>query len=196
MDGIINVRDGDKARSVEELTLRIVELEGENAHLNLQLAVMSSTDIVTGLANRTGIVDAIEVALSRQERMKEPFAVVGVRFPELAGLDLTEERIDAVRDLGAFIAASLRNVDRVGRIDDTTFVVVLADVPPDHVSTVTLRTRAMVRALPGIAGVDFELSPTLVAVSVAGVATPTYVADVFEALEDLLHRTDESVLVI
>ena len=46
---------------VAKLTSRVAELEDEVAHLNLQLAILSSTDAITGLANRTGLADSIEM---------------------------------------------------------------------------------------------------------------------------------------
>ncbi len=151
----------------EKLSERIRDLESENAHLRLQLAIMSSTDPVTGLANRAGIVDSIEVALNRLPRMREPFAVVGVRFPQITELGDEDLRVDAVRDLGALLAAGLRNVDRVGRIDDTTFIAILANIPADHVSTVTGRTREMLGSLVEVAGLpESTLEPGLCAVSV------------------------------
>jgi GGDEF domain-containing protein len=176
-----------------KLKARVADLEDENAHLSLQLAIMSSTDVVTGLANRTGLVDSVEMALYRLQRMGEPFAVVGVRFLGLANLTMTEERIDAVRDLGALIAASLRNVDRVGRLDDATFAVILANVPADHVTTVTDRTRSLLSGLPARAGVDVELTAGLSAVSVVETPTQLQVADVFDAIEGMLDRSEAPV---
>lgn len=188
--GTVAVDDADGLRA------RFVALEEENAHLRLQLAVMSSTDSVTGLANRTGIVDSIEMALHRLVRMGEPFAVVGVRFAELAGLDLTRDRIDAVRDLGALLAACLRDVDQVGRLDETTFMVILANVPTDHVTTVTDRTTATIRAMTAAATVDVELKALFASVSIARSEAAIEVETIFDSIEDLLARGDESVLVL
>ncbi len=188
--GTVAVDDTDGLRA------RVVTLEEENAHLRLQLAVMSSTDSITGLANRTGIVDSIEMALHRLVRMGEPFAVVGVRFAELAGLDLTRDRLDAVRDLGALLAACLRDVDQVGRLDETTFMVILANVPTDHVATVTDRTTATIRAMTAAATVDVDLRALFASVSIARSESAIEVETIFNSIDDLLERGDESVLVL
>jgi len=188
--GTVAVDDTDGLRA------RVVTLEEENAHLRLQLAVMSSTDSITGLANRTGIVDSIEMALHRLVRMGEPFAVVGVRFAALAGLDLTRDRLDAVRDLGALLAACLRDVDQVGRLDETTFMVILANVPTDHVATVTDRTTATIRAMTAAATVDVDLRALFASVSIARSESAIEVETIFNSIDELLERGDESVLVL
>ena len=180
----------------ERLQERIRDLESENAHLRLQLAIMSSTDPVTGLANRAGIVDSIEVAINRLPRMSEPFAVVGVRFPQLNELNDDDLRIDAVRDLGALLAAGLRNVDRVGRIDDTTFVAVLANIPTDHVSTVTDRTRGTLGALVEVAGLpESSLEPGLCAISVVDAALKKKAMVLLETISEHLSSGETSLVV-
>lgn len=192
----IDVRSDSEAATdvVARLEARVYELEDEVAHLNLQLAILSSTDAVTGLANRTGMADSIEMALYRLQRMAEPFAVVGVRFPGLN--ELGHDRVEAVRDLGALIAASLRNVDRVGRLDDSTFAVVLANVPADHVATVTDRTRSLIGSLPASAGVDVEIDATLVALSVTDNGSAHQVVEVLDELESMLDAGGPGVAVL
>ncbi|MCP3934277.1 MAG: GGDEF domain-containing protein [Actinomycetia bacterium] len=176
---------------------RIRDLESENAHLRLQLAIMSSTDPVTGLANRAGVVDSIEVALNRLPRMREPFAVVGVRFPQIAILDDEDLRVDAVRDLGALLAAGLRNVDRVGRIDDTTFIAILANIPADHVSTVTGRTREMLGSLVEVAGLpESTLKPGLCAVSVVDPETESNPMTLLDTVSTRLTDGSQDLLII
>lgn len=179
---------------VAKLTSRVAELEDEVAHLNLQLAILSSTDAITGLANRTGLADSIEMGLYRLQRMAEPFAVVAVRFPGLEALGA--DRLDAVRDLGALIAASLRNVDRVGRLDDTTFAVVLANVPADHVETVTDRTGSLLGSLPASVGVDAELEATMVAVSVVETDASRSVVEILDRLEDMVDTGGPAVEIL
>jgi GGDEF domain-containing protein len=115
--------------------------------------VFAATDPATGLANRIGLLDTIEMASYRLARMSEPFAVVITRFAQLDGLTEDEEHLEAVRDLGALLAAGLRNVDRVGRIGSSTFVSVLANIPFEHIDTVVSRTRASLVAMTSAADV-------------------------------------------
>ena len=153
---------GSQSGRLSRLEQRVRDLESENAHLRLQLHVLAATDSLTGLANRTGLADAVDMSLHRLARMGETFAVVFFRFPQLSvlsdgsGADSGEvaEMTEAVRDLGALLAAGLRNVDRVGRIDDMTFAAVLSNIPSEHVTTVIGRTISSLEALTDAAGVD------------------------------------------
>lgn len=178
-------RPADPSRGLER------ELAQANARINrleLQLHVLTTTDGLTGLANRNGTLDSIEAAVARRHRMGEPFAVVGFRFPQLAGL-LENHDIDDVAEsvchLAALLAAGLRTVDKVGRMDDETFVAVLSDIVATNIPVVVDRTLASIRVLPLRVGTaEYELEPS-VAAMIPGEDTPT--AAVFlDTLESVL----------
>jgi len=179
-DRVVDLRDTDEGTEtrtaavvtaerpdLEALQSRLSTLEDENAALRLQLAVFAATDPATGLANRIGLLDAIEMACYRLARMAEPFAVVVTSFGQLDGIDDPEEHLEAVRDLGAMLAAGLRNVDRVGRIGASSFVSVLANIPFEHIDTVVSRTRASLRAMSTAADVAADtIDARVIALSV------------------------------
>ena len=124
--------------------------------LRLQLDALSTTELTTGLLNRAGLLEAIETALQRLDRLAESFAVVGVRIPSLAriaqaGPAATKE---ALRHVGAMIAAGLRDLDRTGRIDDTTFVAVASLKVPDAYAVVLERLKAVLGGGPLTIGED------------------------------------------
>ena len=115
---------------IDELEAELEDARAEINQLRLQLHVFTSTDAITGLANRNGLLDSLQGAIDRQQRMAEPYCVVFLRFPQLGGLmdDHHEDDYEeALRHLGAIVAAGLRTVDRVGRLDETTFVAVLTN---------------------------------------------------------------------
>ncbi|HEC08506.1 MAG TPA: diguanylate cyclase [Acidimicrobiales bacterium] len=189
--------EGALGGRVARLEQRVRDLESENAHLRLQLHVLAATDSLTGLANRTGLADTVDMALHRLARMGETFAVVFFRFPQLAvlsdeagaGSDQVAEMTEAVRDLGALLAGGLRNVDRVGRIDDMTFAAVLSNIPSEHVTTVIGRTISSLEALTDAAGVDGSvLTPVIRALGVSD-APDLMAEDLLAMGTDLL--TDE-----
>jgi GGDEF domain-containing protein len=123
--------------------------------------------MATGLANRIGLLDAIEMASFRLARMTEPFAVVTMRFPQLDVIDDAEEHLEAVRDIGALLAASIRSVDRVGRLDGSVFVSVLANIPSKDINIVLARTKASLKAVASSAGMhDDVIQPLLMAMSI------------------------------
>lgn len=189
-DGVESVKVIDKKDTVG-LIRRIAALEEENAELRLQLAVLAATDAATGLANRIGLLDAIEMATYRLGRMREPFAVVLMRFDQLDALD-DDSHLEAIRDIGALLASGVRSVDRVGRIESSTFVSVLANIPLEHVDVVLERTKQSLAAVASAAGVgDDAIAPRVVAVSVADAPTLVDASTILDRCHELLEATGE-----
>ena len=151
----------------DELEAELEDARAEINQLRLQLHVFTSTDAITGLANRNGLLDSLQGAIDRQQRMAEPYCVVFLRFPQLGGLmdDHHEDDYEeALRHLGAIVAAGLRTVDRVGRLDETTFVAVLTNCPGEFISVVIERSLASIRALPlSVGASEYALDPAVVA---------------------------------
>lgn len=104
-------------RRLAEAEALLAERTRELGALSLQRDVLAMTDPVTGLLNRGGIIDALELALVRLDRTAEPFALIGVRVEGARDAE-------TVRHVGALLMAGLRALDRVGRWDDETFCVV------------------------------------------------------------------------
>ncbi|MDG2114167.1 MAG: GGDEF domain-containing protein [Actinomycetota bacterium] len=152
---------------MEELEAELEDARAEINQLRLQLHVFTSTDAITGLSNRNGLLDSLQGAIDRQQRMDEPYCVVFMRFPQLAGLVDAHHEDDyeeALRYLGAIVAAGLRTVDQVGRLDDNTFVAVLTNCPGEHISIVIERSLASIRALPlSVGASEYALDPAVVA---------------------------------
>ncbi len=194
-DRVLDLRNDGHAGGVttEEKTdsagliRRIATLEEENAELRLQLAVLASTDAATGLANRIGLLDAIEMATYRLARMQEPFAVVLLRFPQLDALTDDDEYLEAIRDIGSLLAGGVRSVDRVGRIESSTFVSVLANIPFEHVDVVLERTKASLSAVAASAGVAGErIAPQLLAVSMTDASSDIDASSILDRCHGLM----------
>ena len=142
----------------EAASARIRDLESELAvskfeigTLRLQLDVMSTLDPITGMPNLHGMVELIDGAVHRRERMGEAFGVMTVRFPVLTDIRDrfgTDAYHGALRHAGALITAGLRQIDRVGRLDETTFLAVLADLNAQGVPSVTDRLERMLLQVP------------------------------------------------
>ncbi len=128
---------------------RIAQLEAELAvqrrelgELRLQLDVLSTIDPITGLLNRNGILDAVDAAARRQGRTGEPFGLLLVAIPELRRIRAVEMEavyVDVLRDVAALVTAALRDMDRVGRVDDMTLLAVLPWVGEDGLPAVRSR---------------------------------------------------------
>lgn len=194
-DRVLDLRNDGHAGGVttEEKTdsagliRRIASLEEENAELRLQLAVLASTDAATGLANRIGLLDAVEMATYRLARMQEPFAVVLLRFPQLDALTDDDEYLEAIRDIGSLLAGGVRSVDRVGRIESSTFVSVLANIPFEHVDVVLARTKESLSAVAASAGVAGDrIAPQVLAVSLTDASSAVDASSILDRCHALM----------
>ena len=143
--------------TLEAAMQRIAELENQLdkalfdvGNLRLQLDMLSVTDTLTGLRNLNGIITAIERAAVRATRSAEPFALMSVDFPELRDLRETDRAgyDDAVRHYGSLISACLRRLDTVGRVDDSSFHVVLPMLDEPGIPPVLDRIGRLVERMP------------------------------------------------
>ena len=153
-------RSSERVESDELVALRrrMAELETELeqamidvGRLQLQVDLFTSTDPVTGFVNRTGTIDAVQSALDRLDRMDEPVTILVLSIPELGELRASLADADLVgglRHLGALVAGGLRRVDRVGRLEDDTFVSVLSNLGARSVDVVLGRIEDALTAAP------------------------------------------------
>ena len=179
------------ASRIRELESELAVCKVELGNMKLQLDVMTTTDPVTGLPNLHGIVELIEDATHRRYRSGECFGVLAVRIKSLEdiyGRLGTPAFKEATRHVGALIAAGLRQVDRVGRLDNTTFVGVMPELDADGVSAVLDRIETTLTASPLTFGADevIAIEPELSVVlsPKVGQAAPAAIIDaMFDARE-------------
>lgn len=145
----IDLRADDPAAELARVRAELAETaellaaaEAEIGQLELQLELFTSTDPLTGLVNRSGLLDTLQAVLDRLDRTGESAALVLVRVPGLAGLG--EGATDLIRDLAAILGGGLRRLDRVGRLDRTTFGLVLADTTEPGCQVVVARIRGAI----------------------------------------------------
>jgi diguanylate cyclase (GGDEF)-like protein len=110
--------------STAALRAELEACRSEISRLRLMLDVQATIDLSTGLYNAQGMLEPIQVAMDRLARTEEPFAVVVIDLPRVA--ERTGEIRDAaMRHAGAIVSATVRSLDRVGRIGDASLMVVL-----------------------------------------------------------------------
>lgn len=177
---------------VAELQAALRAREEEVGMLRLQLDALSTVDPASGLLNRNGVIDAIEAALNRLQRQREPFAVLGLRLHvlELVARQSREAFEEALRHCGALVTSGLRAVDRCGRLDSTTYCSVLPLVIEQDVPVIVGRLNSIFTAAPlRVAGEELELRPVF-SVVLVGSGRP---ADVESILVNLARglRTAE-----
>lgn len=178
----------DLRRQLEETRQALRRRTEEVGLLRLQLDALSTTELTTGLLNRAGLLEAIETALQRLDRLDEPFAVVGVRIPSLARIAQGGPAAikEALRHVGAMIAAGLRDLDRTGRIDDTTFVAVASLKVADAYTAVLDRLKAVLKAGPLTIGEDVVEPDPQFCVVLAEPSSRGEPTSILQLAEDLL----------
>jgi diguanylate cyclase len=166
-----------------ELEARVRELEGELRRLSDEV----STDALTQVANRRGLMQAFEVERARLERQGGDLAVALLDIDNFKKLNdsLGHAAGDtALKALAERVRTSLRPVDLVARYGGEEFVVLLPGSPPDEAREALTRLQ---RALSASLFMHDERE-VFVTFS-AGVTA--YRAG--EAIEAALERADEAM---
>lgn len=127
------------------LTARVNELETEM----LRLANEVSTDQLTQIANRRGLLQAFDAERARLDRAATPLAVGLLdidnfkRLNDELGHGAGDE---ALKSLAALVSKTLRPTDHVARYGGEEFVVLLPDTPLDEAQQILTRLQ---RSLTG-----------------------------------------------
>ncbi len=106
---------------------RIVELHAQLIAAREQLRVEATHDPLTGLWNRSAVLELLQRELARSEREKSPVAVILADVDKFKNINDTSGHLggDAVlREVAGRMRASLRPYDGVGRYGGEEFLVV------------------------------------------------------------------------
>ncbi len=143
---------GESAEArIAHLEERLAEAEADNGVLRLQLDMLTSTDIVTGLPNSNGIAAQLQKAAARYSRSGEAFALMHIGFPAFARIADDRGRHaleDAMRHAGSLVGAAVRQLDTVGRIDEEGLVCVMPMMSDDGVNPVITRVERVLESTP------------------------------------------------
>lgn len=145
------LKGSEAAARIAELELRLQEAEADNGVLRLQLDMLTSTDIVTGLPNANGIAAHLQKAAARYSRSGEAFALMNIGFPAFDRIaeDRGRRALEsAMRHAGSLVGAAVRQLDTVGRIDDTGLVCVMPMMSDDGVAPVIDRVEKILDSTP------------------------------------------------
>ncbi|MGA9594566.1 MAG: GGDEF domain-containing protein [Acidimicrobiia bacterium] len=136
---------------IAHLEARLEEAEADNGVLRLQLDMLTSTDIVTGLPNSNGIAAQLQKAAARYSRSGEAFGLMHVGFPAFPRISAERGRRaleEAMRHAGSLVGAAVRQLDTVGRIDEDGFVSVMPMMSDDGVAPVVARIERALDSTP------------------------------------------------
>lgn len=145
------IKADDAAARIIQLEERLAEAEADNGVMRLQLDMLTATDIVTGLPNSNGIAAQLQKAAARYSRSGEAFGLMHVGFPAFERI--SEERgrralEEAMRHAGALVGAAVRQLDTVGRIDESGLVCVMPMMSDDGVTPVVNRVERVLDSTP------------------------------------------------
>jgi len=166
-----------------DLTQRVVELEDEMKRLSDEV----STDQLTQIANRRGLIQAFEIERARLERTGGELSIGLLDIDNFKKLndELGHSAGDeALKSLAAVVTKTLRPTDRVARYGGEEFVVLLPSTPPVEGEQVLTRLQ---RSLTG--GLFMHKDKQIFVTFSAGVTgyRPA------ERIEDSLERADQAL---
>ena len=166
------------------IALMVAVLRERVNRLIARLADAARTDVLTGLLNRRGFQELMEVETERALRSSRPLAIIvgdldhfkhlNDRFGHAAG-DL------ALRRFGEIASSASRRIDAVARIGGEEFALLLPDTEQHAAYLLAERLRRAVKE----PGVDGELP----SVSFGVASFPTHAADA----EALMHAADQAL---
>ena len=165
------------------LSERVVELETELRRLSQEV----STDQLTQIANRRGLMQAFDAERARLERSGAPLAIGLLDVDNFKRLndDLGHAAGDtALKTLAAVVSKALRPTDLVARYGGEEFVVLLPDTPLDEGAQILTRLQ---RSLTG--SLFMHESKQVFVTFSAGVTAYR----VGERIEVALERADEAL---
>ena len=165
------------------LSERVTELEGELRRLSEEV----STDQLTQIANRRGLLQAFEAERSRIERTGTTLCVGLLDIDNFKRLndELGHAAGDeALRSLASVVSRTLRPTDVIARYGGEEFVVLLPDTPAEEGQLILTRLQ---RSLSG--GLFMHEQKQIFVTFSAGVTT--YHPD--ERIEDALERADQAL---
>ena len=173
----------DEHHKASELTQRVGELEGELRRLSNEV----STDQLTQIANRRGLLQAFEAERARVEREGATLAVGLLDIDNFKRLndELGHSAGDeALRALAAVVSKTLRPTDLVARYGGEEFVVLLPGTPVDEGQQILTRLQ---RSLSG--GLFMHENKQVFVTFSAGVTTYRD----GEVIEAALERADQAL---
>lgn len=139
--------DSSSAGSPDSLRADLEACRAEVRRLRLLLDVQATIDLATGLLNAQGMLEPIKGAMDRLGRHQESCALCLVDVPGFEAAS-TKTRDAAMAHAGALLAASLRGVDRVGRLGESAFLVVLPQLTEEFVGVVLERMSNSLGVVP------------------------------------------------
>jgi diguanylate cyclase (GGDEF)-like protein len=132
---------------IQSLQAALEQRERELSAANAQLLVLSSTDVLTGVANRRALEERLHDMWEHSQRLHEPLSVVMCDIDHFKRVndEYGHQAGDAVlQQFAALLESEAREIDRVGRYGGEEFVLLLPGTVLDAAVTFAERIRESV----------------------------------------------------
>jgi diguanylate cyclase (GGDEF)-like protein len=132
---------------IQRLQAALQERERELSAANAQLRVMSSTDVLTGVANRRSLEERLHDMWEHSQRLHEPLALVMCDIDHFKHVndEFGHQAGDNVlQQFAALLQTEAREIDKVGRYGGEEFVLLLPGTVLDAAVTFAERLRESV----------------------------------------------------
>lgn len=179
----------DRARDeIGRLSRIMVETGTRLNEARVELKRLATTDSLTGLMNRRGLMPLAEHELSLSRREQRPLALAFVDVDGLKGVN--DEHGHGVGDLliievAALLRDTLRASDLVARVGGDEFCVLLTSDSAIDIDTAVARIQNHVRWANTLPGRTYEVSVSI------GAAVRDPLHD--ESIDELLHKADAAM---
>jgi diguanylate cyclase (GGDEF)-like protein len=141
-DGVLEQALGMLQRSLDVTLVRMCEsfeserqnADEELAHRQQELSFLATHDALTGLPNRTLILDRVEQLMMRARRNKAPIAALFIDLDNFKSINDSLGHADGdelLRAVASRLTAVVRETDAVGRLGGDEFVVIAGELSPE-----------------------------------------------------------------
>ncbi|HEX5672169.1 MAG TPA: diguanylate cyclase [Acidimicrobiia bacterium] len=134
----------DPTSEIDSYRRQLAERDEEIRRLKAVVDSFLSVDVDSGLLNRNGLLEAIKRASLWWDRRREPFGVMAIRLPRLADLEAASVP-DVITRVANALSDTGRAVDDIGKLDESTFVMVLREFHRHGATAVVSRMRIALR---------------------------------------------------
>jgi diguanylate cyclase (GGDEF)-like protein len=175
----------------DQLEARVENRTRDLSSANRELALLATTDSLTGLLNRRSMMERIDHEILRARRFQhgltlcmvdiDHFKRINDRYGHMAG-------DHALVAIAGVLTATMRGIDHIARFGGEEFLLLLAETGPDEAVELVERLRAAVAALPLQAGDGAAFSLTI-SVGMAALQS----GGETDSVSRLLVRADEAL---
>ncbi len=143
--------DSEELRARMLVGERILTLQDDLIAAREELRFRATHDVLTGVANRAAVMDALRGELSRQVREQRSFGVLMVDIDHFKNVNDTFGHLcgdEVLRSVTRRMKECVRPYDTLGRYGGEEFLIVASDVDSVSVMTLAERIRSLIESKP------------------------------------------------